>query len=215
MKGIQTRENKVYGVKEMSYHVPVPRAPLSEDQVQAQRDRIVEAATDLFVRDGYEALTMRRIAQVLGESPMTAYRYFEGKAEIFAAVRTHLYRRFADSQRVAFESCDGPMARLLAMREAYLAFAFAEPTGYRVMFELGQAPQDDFPEQSAEGERAFGYLLRAVEAAMDARLMHGDPLTTAHLLWAQVHGIVTLHLAGKLHLGRTLEDLRHLDGWQW
>lgn len=190
----------------------MPRAALTDEQISAHRRRIVDAATALVAEHGYEAVSMRRIARELGESPMTAYRYFEGRDEIFAALRTEAYRRFADAQLAAFRASDEPMARLLALREAYIAFALREPDAYRVMFQLDQPEPCAYPELGAEGERAFDYLLRAVEAAIEAGAMQGEPLTMAHLLWAQVHGMVTLHLAGKLTLGCTLEDLRALGG---
>ena len=75
------------------------------------------------------------------------------------------------------------------------------------MFELLQAPAGTYPELEVEQARAFSYLLDAVERLIQAGGMEGEALDRAHFLWAQVHGLVSLHLAGKLVMGRTLEEL--------
>ncbi|MCZ6807907.1 MAG: TetR-like C-terminal domain-containing protein [Deltaproteobacteria bacterium] len=75
------------------------------------------------------------------------------------------------------------------------------------MFELHQAPAGTYPELEKEQARAFSYLYSAVEGAIAAGLMGGEALHQAHFLWAQVHGLISLHLAGKLAMGCSLEDL--------
>jgi AcrR family transcriptional regulator len=155
---------------------------------------------------------MRAIAAELGDSPMTPYRYFRNKDEIFAMVRTDAYRRFADAQEAAFLASEEPLERLLRMREAYFESALTDADQYRVMFQLDQAPAEHYPELAEQGERAFSYFRRAVESATEAELLEGEPLTIAHLLWAHVRGLVALHLAGKLTLGKTLAELRQEPG---
>ena len=185
----------------------MPRATLTADEIQAFRQRAVAAATHLFGRDGYDAVTMRALASELGCSPMTAYRYFDDKAELFAAVRTEAFRRFADAQEAAFEAVAGALERLTALHDAYVAFALREPDAYRIMFELRQEAAGTYPELDAQSERSFSYLLRATEQAVAEGQLRGDPLTLAHLMWSSVHGLVSLHLADKLTLGRDLNDL--------
>lgn len=185
----------------------MPRVALTDEQIRTFRARAVEAATRLFAREGYDAVTMRELAAELGVSPMTPYRYFEGKDDLFVAVRTAAFRRFADTQRDAYDGTPKPLDRVRALQRAYVAFALSEPDAYRIMFELAQKPAGEHPELDAEAARSFSYLHRAVDAAVKAKLLSGDPLTRAHLAWAAVHGIVSLHLAGKLALGRSLEEL--------
>lgn len=185
----------------------MPRASLTDQEIQAFRVKAVEAATRLFARDGYEAVTMRALAQELGCSAMTPYRYFADKNALFAAVRTEAFRRFADDQQRAHASVPDPRSQLSALRDAYIAFALSNPDAYRIMFELKQEADGDPPGLAEQIARSFSYLHRAVDAAIQAGAMAGDSLTTAHLLWASVHGLVSLQLAGKLTLGRTLQDL--------
>lgn len=181
----------------------MPRAPLSDAEIASFRRSAGEAATRLFATRGYDAVTMRALASELGVSPMTPYRYFEDKDEVFAMVRADAFRRFADRQEAAARTSDDPRERLGRLGRAYIDFALAEPDAYRIMFELAQPTTRSYPELEAEQKRAFSYLLEAVETPGT----ENDGLTAAHLAWARVHGIVSLHLAGKLVMGRTLEEL--------
>lgn len=183
------------------------RAALTVEELDAFRERAVAAATRLFAEQGYRGVTLRSLARELGVSPMTPYRYFENKDELFAMVRTEAFRRFADAQRDAVAGVEGGEEALRMLGRAYVSFALDEPDAYHIMFELLQAPAGTYPDLEAEQARSFSYLHAAVEAAVDAGILRGDPLRRAHYLWAQIHGLVSLHLAGKLVMGCSLEEL--------
>jgi AcrR family transcriptional regulator len=185
----------------------VPRAALSPVEIEAFRDRIREAAARLFASAGYSAVTMRAVAAEVGCSPMTPYRYFASKEHIFAVVRAEAFRRFADAQERGVRGIEDPEQRLRVLGRVYADFARQDPDSYRLMFELGQAPASDHPELLREGERAWRVIRDAVGKAIEAGVLSGDPETVAHVFWAGTHGIVSLELAGKLQLGRTLDDL--------
>ena len=185
----------------------MPRAALSTGEISAFRDRIREVAARLFAEAGYPAVTLRAIAAEVGCSPMTPYRYFQGKEEIFAVVRAEAFRRFADAQERGIRGIDDPAECLAALGRVYIEFAQRDPESYRHMFELGQAPVSDNVELAIEGERAWRIIHDAVARAVDAGVLDGDPLTLAHVFWASVHGLVSLAVAGKLALGRSLDDL--------
>src|SRR5688572_30473968 len=152
---------------------------------------------------------MRAVAEALGVSAMTPYRYLAGKEELFALVRAEAFRRFAEALEAALVRGGDPLARLRRLKQAYVAFALAEPDAYRIMFELRQ-PDPLHAELAAQSKRAFGALHRTVAEAVTAGDLEGDALTLAHLLWASTHGLVSLHLAGKL-AGRTIAQLADED----
>jgi AcrR family transcriptional regulator len=187
--------------------VGVARAVLTVEEVGAFRGKAVAAATRLFAERGYRGVTLRSLAKELGVSPMTPYRYFENKEELFSMVRTEAFLRFADAQRDAVAGITAPEDALRMLGRAYVSFAIDEPDAYHIMFELLQAPAGTYPELEAEQARSFSYLHEAVQASVDAGLLEGDSLRRAHYLWAQIHGLVSLHLAGKLVMGCSLEEL--------
>ncbi len=184
----------------------MPRQALTHEDIETFRQRAVETATRLYAEEGYEAVTMRSLAHALGCSPMKTYRYFENRDELFALVRIDAFRRFADEQEAAFHRGQGPRDTLLKLKEAYIAFATREPHAYAIMFQLTPVPQD-YPGLNEESFRGFSFLLRAARAAVKEGLFEGDPLTIAHLLWSNTHGLVSLHLSGRLIVGRNLETL--------
>ena len=183
------------------------RAALTVEELHAFRGRAVSAATGLFAERGYRGVTLRSLAKELGVSPMTPYRYFENKEELFAMVRTEAFRRFADAQRDAVAEIDDPEDALRMLGRAYVSFALDEPDAYHIMFELLQAPAGTYPELEAEQARAFSFLHDAAQQGGEAGLSEVESLRRAHYLWAQIHGLVSLHLAGKLVMGCSLDDL--------
>jgi AcrR family transcriptional regulator len=184
----------------------VPRAALSEHEIAAYRERICDAATRLFAERGYEAVTLRGIAAEVGCSPMTPYRYFASKEEIFTLVRAAAFGRFADHCEAVAARFEDPVERLGALGRAYVDFALSEPDGYRIMFELRQE-FSEHPELVSEATRSWLPLRGAVADAVDAGKLAGDADVVAHLFWAGVHGLASLELAGKLCLGPALADL--------
>jgi AcrR family transcriptional regulator len=156
---------------------------------QAQRERILEAARRIVTRDGLAALSMRKIASAIGYSPASLYLYFENRDEIAYALgvegRAALLAELAPHAQIA-----DPRERLRALAHAYVAFGFAYPQTYRVMF-LDHFMDVSAPAGSAEqGDPAvllFADALAALDDAYDA------PLVEA--LWATLHGIVALSLA--------------------
>ena len=90
---------------------------------------------------------------------------------------------------------------------AYFEFALREPHAYRIMFELREPASADFPQYKVKEIRSWQALLQAVELAVQANVLAGEPDLVAHQFWAGLHGLVSLHLAGKLGLGRSAEEL--------
>jgi AcrR family transcriptional regulator len=186
------------------------RAALGQDEIEAFRRKATVAAMHLFAENGYEAVTMRSLAAALGVSAMTPYRYLAGKEELFAMVRAEAFRRFADSLATSQQKKGDPLARLRRLKRAYIQFAIDEKDAYRTMFELRQPDPGAYPELEQESRRAFGHLQTCVGEAIAAGALTGDPLTVATLLWANTHGLVSLHLAGRLDAA-TLSRLASID----
>lgn len=184
-----------------------PPQTLSEREVGRFRERLVEVAGRLFAERGYEGVTLRAIAGELGCSAMTPYRYFRDKGEIFAAVRSAAYTHFAQVQETALASSEEPVERLSALGYAYVRFAAEHPHPYRLMFGLSQPDPDGYPELREAELRSWQPLRGAIGEMAAEGLIEGDPDTVAHVFWCGVHGLASLHLAGKLALGRDLEDL--------
>ena len=179
----------------------MPRV-LSEADVADFRERLCDAAEKLFAEKGPDAVTMRQLAAELGVSPMTPYRYFTDKEDILAAVRTNGFNRFAEALETALAHTQGSArAKSSAVGEAYLNFAFEHPQTYKLMFDLNQPHEQDYPELVAAASRANAMRSAYIKGLVEAGVMEGDPEEIGRMYWAATHGAVTLELAGKLPKG--------------
>ena len=186
----------------------MPRVALSEAEIQAFRERVCDGAAALFARQGYDAVTMRAIAEQVGCSPMTPYRYFADKADILAMIRARGHGRLADRLAAEAARATDPVERLRRLALVYVAFAQDETDSYRMMFQIQQEEDwEAYPDLATEGSRSWGEIRNAVGLAVDAGALEGDADTVAHCFWASTHGIVSLHLSGHLQMGKTLDDL--------
>ena len=141
---------------------------------------------------------MRELAARLGVSAMTPYRYFKDKDEILAAVRARAFERFADRLEAALAEPGAAQEKGLAVVAAYVRFALEESQAYRLMFDLSQPGEDGFPELAAASRRVRATMTENVRLMVDAGIYEGDPVLIGHVMWAMLHGVAVLHLAGKL-----------------
>ncbi|HTO07677.1 MAG TPA: TetR/AcrR family transcriptional regulator [Myxococcota bacterium] len=183
------------------------RPALRPDEIESFKARLCEAAMQMFAEEGYEAVTLRALAEKLGCSHALPYRYFRDKEEIFAAVCALGFERFADALERAAAGVEDPEQRLRVLARAYFRFALREPHAYRIMFELREPDRRANAQYRVKEIRSWQALLSAVELAVQAGVLAGEPNAIAHQYWAALHGLVSLHLAGKLGLGATAREL--------
>lgn len=183
---------------------------LTEKDIADFRAELCKVATERFARFGYEGVTMRQLAEALGCSPKTPYRYFKDKADILATVRAEAFARFADALEAAAKGGTDALDRARRVGGAYLRFATDRPHAYRIMFEIDQPIGDDHPELSADAARARSFITRQAEDMSKAGLIDVDPLMFGWAMWAATHGIVMLKQAGMLEHG---PDHRALAGF--
>jgi AcrR family transcriptional regulator len=186
------------------------RTALTADDHATFRTAMRAVATRRFAEHGEAGVTMRGLAEDLGCSPMTPYRYFRDRDEIFAMVRNAAIEAFVESQERAYRTARDPLPRLRALARAYAAYAVAHPDQYRVMFQLGRHPSTSSREAALTAAldiRGWSPMRDSVAEAVASGTLAGDPDELAHICWAAIHGLVTLHLAGKLRLGRDLDSL--------
>ncbi len=174
------------------------RPSLTEAEIADFRRRLCAAAERLFVERGVEGVTMRHIAERLECSAMTPYRYFRNKDEILASVRAAALDRFSDRLEAARRTFGTPARRGRAVGDAYLRFALDEPDAYRLIFDLSQPDEGDYPDLARAGARAGRTMSDYMEDLVAAGVMEGDPQMLGLVYWAATHGLVNLFMAGKI-----------------
>jgi AcrR family transcriptional regulator len=152
----------------------------------------------MFAELGAEAVTIRQLAAAVGVSPMTPYRYFKDKEAILAAVRARAFDRHAEALERAFAE-SAPDQKANAIGQAYIDFALNNPEAYKLMFDITQPNEGDYPDLVRAGERSRRTMTLHLEApGADPTLSAAESALIAHMYWAALHGPLMLHFAGKL-----------------
>lgn len=161
-------------------------------QGASRRGEILAAAKRLFLQDGIQHATMRRIAAELGVSSTALYVYFPDKTAILDAIAEAMF----EALLVAYaESQDQELPRLARFRAGLLAYvdlALSRPDEYRLTFD---AKSVSVCSKVEAADKSFDMLKSSVAELMDAGTFRpGDPLEVAEALWACLHGVVMLLL---------------------
>ena len=159
------------------------------------RQEILDSARDLFVEQGYEAVSMRKIADRIEYSPTTIYLYFRDKADLFDQLCGDTFQRLVERLGTIHKEGDDPVAGLRAGLRAYIDFGLENPAHYRLTFMTPHIRRCEETGSRADsmGQQAFGCLREAVAACVSTgRLRVNDIEITSQMLWSAAHGITSL-----------------------
>ncbi len=172
------------------------------------RSALLDEALATIRDKGVDGLTLREIGARLGVSRSALYRHFADKRALLATVATDGFRMLREQLVTAWaEGARGPAASQ-AMGVAYVGFAVANPSHYRVMFSRFVDPQPQEPELAAEAVGAFQALVDAVAAMQREGIVRDDDtVLMARYVWSVVHGVAMLAIDGQLPEPGGIEEL--------
>jgi AcrR family transcriptional regulator len=165
------------------------------------RERILAAARDMFATEGYEAVTMRAIADRIEYTPTALYHHFPSKQALVAELCQSDFAQLAQHFLSGKAPAD-PIERLYEIGNAYIRFAEEHSGQYRFMFmtvlpDLEHTPgYVEMAKNSAE-HNAYVFLRAACQDAIDQKKLreeYDDADMVAQLMWSLVHGIVSLRI---------------------
>lgn len=175
-----------------------------ERQKEELKAKILQTAKELFMEHGYEATSIRNIAERIEYSPTTIYLYFKDKDDIFYALHREgfvlLNQYFRPLGHVA-----NPFERLKAISKAYITFAIENGELYDLMFIL-QSPMDALKKEKnmkddpnwEEGNNAFAFLVNTIEECIAQGSFKGmNAEILAFTTWSMVHGVCSLEIRNR------------------
>lgn len=163
-----------------------------EREKLALRQGILEAARQLARTEGWSAVTIRKIADQVEYSPPMVYEYFASKEALLLELLREGFRLLAAALQRAFFSTTDREERLLKIGDAYCAFARSYPELYQVMYGLGGVPLDT-QERMLAVQDVCRITLEALSTwAQTNGVTLADPDEAVQLLWAFLHGLVSL-----------------------
>ncbi len=162
------------------------------------RRDILDAASRLFVEEGYNRVTMRRIAQRIEYSPTTIYLHFKDKTELFNAVCEETFSQLAAKLERLKRTQMTPIGYLREGLRLYVDFGVSHPDHYTVTFLQAPKTGHGFSFEASIGSRAVDTLRQAVLACVESGdIRTADINMTAQALWAAVHGLSALFITAK------------------
>jgi AcrR family transcriptional regulator len=177
---------------------PEPSASMKrrERERQQMRARLLEAARDIAAEDGWNAVTIRRIANKLEYAAPILYQYFSSKESLLVELMMVGFAELTDQLNMAAQA--PAQERLAAMAGAYWAFAFASPELYQAMNGMDGVPfgTAETPLEAKAAFRTFRIALQSIAEARGAEL--ADPTGAVDTVWAFLHGCVSLAMAGRV-----------------
>jgi len=159
-----------------------------------RRAEILEAAERIFVAEGYEGATIRRIADEVGVSSTALYMHFADKSAILLEICEQTIKLLLDRNlEIAAKPIDA-VVRLSMMLEAYMRWGMEHPNPYQLVYSAPR-PESAVSESAAADLGAACYdvfcgVVREIAAA--GRLRNGSADCAAQALWMSCHGVVAL-----------------------
>ena len=166
-------------------------------QKEELRQQILDAALKVFVEEGLEHLSIRRIAEIIEYSPTTIYLYFKDKNHLLFELCEIGFQLMADLNN-NLKAIQNPLERLHRMGENYIQFGMEHPAYYDLMFNQG-APMEYLAKiehlEWNSGDAALDLLKKIIADCMEQRYIRkGDIDAIAMSVWGMVHGLVSLRV---------------------
>jgi AcrR family transcriptional regulator len=175
-----------------------------------QRERILACACDLYLRDGLDGLTMRKLAKEVGVTAPAIYRHFVGREDVVADILREAHRTFSRHLYAAL-GAPTPLERFFGAGEGYLDFVIDHPRWYGMLFTSPEhLGMDELPEDiESMGIAIHQFWIDRVRECMEAGILkEGDPRVASITMWAHAHGMVQLYHHG--HFRMNAEEFRLL-----
>jgi AcrR family transcriptional regulator len=177
---------------------PNDRRHRERDELQ---ERILSAARELFVKEGYEAVSMRKIAAAIDYTAPALYTHFKDKTELMKELCRRDFAEF-DEGLLQLAAIADPVVRILAAGMGYVQNGLKRPHHYRLMFMTPPPPDlkmdpTEVAQFNQPDHSGYALLRQTVKEAVEAGRLRPelkDPEAIAQILWAGVHGIVSLQI---------------------
>ena len=190
----------VHFVKPFGYTKSVAKVDRRERERAEFREEVLAAARKIVLEEGFDALSMRKIADAIEYAPGTIYLYFESRDAIAFELCRAGFEEFLAALMPAVSVPD-PVERLREIGRRYLKFGLENPGTYRLIFMddpkyASEAFQEHVDDADSPGMRALGLLVSIfTELREQGRLASdADPMALAEMMWASIHGVTSLKI---------------------
>jgi AcrR family transcriptional regulator len=167
-------------------------------QKEEIRESIIRAAWAIVQEEGWQALSIRKIADAIEYSIPVIYTHYENKDAILLEFTQQGFRKLTVGLNAARDQEKSPARQLEKMALAYLDFAFQNKEYYQLMYGLGM-PTCETVRQVAELSEFTNLVQATIKALIGNRDTTGkvDPFLKFHTFWSLLHGLVSINLVNR------------------
>jgi AcrR family transcriptional regulator len=188
----------------------MPKVTRSDAEIDAVRERILDCALKILVKNGYENLSMTKLGSKMNMTAANLYNYYTNKDELLIAIHKKTYAMLYEKIRVSVKTTDTPLQRFRNMVNAFVEFGTHNMNIYDVMFNRPVKQHSDYigtPLEKVSSDefhnslKVLGFAVKIVKGYRDTRpeLKHVDPEFLAIQSVSALHGVISLHNSGVLY----------------
>ena len=180
------------------------KKPRDIKKVESMQGRILEAALDIIVQEGYPALTMRRIASRIGMTAPNIYNYYKSKDELYISLVIQGFEILQRELMSVSDAHEKPIERAAALARAYINFGLKHSSYYDIMFTYPTPKYNDYVGTPLEKLSKIEYrismdivtlAINAVKSLLGEKLARDDQAVQMRFIaaWSMLHGMISLY----------------------
>ncbi|MEN6536595.1 MAG: TetR/AcrR family transcriptional regulator [Bryobacteraceae bacterium] len=155
------------------------------------RQRLRDVARELFAKEGYDSVSMRRIGAEANCSAMATYRYFRSKEELLISICEETFEQLSQSRNEAMKPHDTPLERLRAAMRNFIQFGIEHPNHYKLAFMTDIPPGPMATRRATILARGLGGIRDLVKECAAAKDLGIDVDLTVELLQVAPQGLIS------------------------
>lgn len=164
------------------------------------KHRIVDAAREVLLAEGYRNLSLRKIAGSIDVSATSIYLHFENKDDLVHTLIGESIERLNNQLEVAAAKQGDPIAKLERLAQAYVRFGMKHPREYQIIYLVSSDEMARYPKKKfREARKGYEIVINVLEEGKEAGLTEEPkPRIAAYTFWAQLHGVMSVVLSKRL-----------------
>jgi AcrR family transcriptional regulator len=175
-------------------------------QKEEVRSSILEAAWDIVLAEGWQSLSIRKIAEVIEYSAPVIYDHFANKEAILLELSKKGFQILNEELIKARKRSVHPEKQIEAMAFSYWEFAFENKAYYQVMYGLGM-PSCETMSEISELRTFADLIMQPIKDLMKASNTDTNPYLKLHTFWSMLHGLISINM---INSSEIKEDMNHL-----
>jgi AcrR family transcriptional regulator len=194
----------------------MPKKPMSKEEIEKNRGRILDTALDIIIKEGFDNLSVRKIASRMGFTATTIYNYYTNKDEINLMIRIRGFEKLYDLLLTSSASQNDLEDKLKAMIRGYIEFGLTNPSYYDIMFNLHTPKYLDYVGTDMESLaytekqisiRCLFLFVDLISSYLPSKRKKKEQFILFQVVkfWSDLHGVITLNNCRLFH--EVLEDV--------